>query len=801
MKRKGMMAVSAAMLLAGMQLGTGWWSPAAARAESSPLFAVYVPTNMDKILRDDPVPQQAAPVLQMAAARNEYEGGQVIVHAGDQALSRLQVSISELKQEGGSAKIGKDQIELFTEHYIQITKPTTGAYPAGWYPDALVPLNGTLQVEAGRNQGIYVKVHVPKGLPAGNYTGEITLHETGNPVRIPISFTVWDFELTDESHVETAFTLWGDQVAAAHGGVEGEAYWSLLDKYYWASVEERLTPSYLPVPTGDVEEFVRRAEPYIKNPKVSAYRLPVYTKTDGSIDVPKIKALVDLLRSKGLLDKAYFYPSMVDEPGPARYPQVVSIAEQLREAAPDVRSFNTTQPVDELTGSVHSWVALVNKYDESFAHQLQASGDHVWWYTSVVPKDPFPTYHTDDDLLGSRLLSWEQKDYGVEGTLYWSTTIFQKWNGQKYVPRDVWNDPIAFPGANGDGYLFYPGYDLGIDGPVPTLRLENLREGAEDYEYLWRLEQLVKQTAASLGLGDEFAAHDVLQPFFDELYTNMRDYPEEPEHLLEVRKEVAGLIAQLAEDPQGVPLVTVRKPDESSRTFSVYTAKGVQVQIDGELLEASDTGAGYDKFERTLTLEPGMHEVEIAVTKDGETKTSVRKLQVAESYPYAAPLNEADSEVDVSRWTKTGVTLHLTDAFSTSGGQGLQADFASGVKFPNIRLFGAGTGFASADWSSYGALQFDVRNPNPDRTAVFYVKFHQTNGSSDDTHFVSVPAGQTRTITVPLREVRLDLTQMKGIELWMFQLEQPFSLYFDSFRLTSKTPGGTMVPGSEQGAG
>ncbi|MBB6729368.1 DUF4091 domain-containing protein [Cohnella zeiphila] len=789
MRRKG--SAAAALLLA-LQAMTVLSVPRAS-AETDPSFRTYVPTNMDKILRDQLLPEQTSPELRMAAARNEYEGAQVIVRSGDEGLSKLQVQVSDLKQEGGSAKIDASDIGLFGERYIQVTQPTSGNYPTGWYPDALVPLDGgMLQVEPNRNQGIYIKVYVPKGLPAGVYSGELTLHETGNPVRIPIEFTVWDFELTDESHTQTAFTLWGDQIAFAHGNVQGDDFWKLLDKYYWASVDHRLTPSYLPIPADDPDTYVEKAIPYITNPKVSAYRLPFYRNADGTYDWDKMKRVVDLLREKGLLSKAFYYITELDEPGPAKYPRVREMSEELAKIAPEVRHFVTTQPVDELTGSVHSWVALVNKYDEDFAHDLQARGHHVWWYTSVVPKDPFPAYHTDDDLLGSRLLSWEQKDYGVEGTLYWSTTIFEKWNGSQYVPRDVWNDPMAFPGANGDGYLFYPGTDLGIDGPVASLRMENLREGAEDYEYLWQLEQRLQDAAQRLGVAGEANVQDAIQPYYDRLFTNMRDYPDDPNNLMQVRREIAGLIEQSAEGP--LHLVTVQSQGDSARQVTVYAEKGAQVSLNGEPLEPAGGGDPYDKYVKTLELEPGLQPATVEIAKDGAVIDDPLKLQVGPAYPYAAPLNDAETAQDLARWTPSNVNLSLSDEFATGGTHSLEAQFKAGVKFPNIRLFNAGSGFKSADWSKYGALEFDVRNTDPGRTAIFYVKFHQTNGKSDDTHLITVPAGQSRTVSVPLSEVKLDLTQIKGIELWMFQMDQPLTLAFDSFRLTSATDGDTMVP-------
>jgi hypothetical protein len=761
----------------------------AVHAKTEPLFDYWVPTNTEKVMRDQPPPPDGgSKTVRMEAARNEYEGAQVIVRAGSEPLRKLQVSVSDLKQVGGNAKIGKEHIQLFRQNYIEVTTSTTAAYPKGWYPDALIPLDGMLSVAAGQNQGIWIKLYVPKGQPAGVYAGELTLHETGNPVRVPIELTVWDFELTDESHAKTAFTLWGDQVAAAHGGVTGEVFWSLLDKYYWASVDNRLTPSYLPVPFDDVDEFVRRAEPYIRNPKVSAYRLILYRDASGAVDEAKTKELVDKLRDKGLLDKAFFY--LVDEPKPDRYDDVRRYKDILRRVAPDVPNLVTIQPVDELVGDVDIWVSEIDKYDADFAHERQALGDHVWWYTCVVPKHPFPTYHLDDDLVGTRLLSWMQRDYGVEGTLFWSTTIFKKWNGSQYVDRDVWTDPMAYPGANGDGYLFYPGTALGIDGPIVTIRMETLREGAEDYEYLWLLEQRMNEAARRLGLDSgAFSAKEAIRPYYERLYDHMRDYEENPQKLLQVRREVAEEIVALGRDPAA--LVTVGKPAPGSRVVTVFAGEGAQVAVNGEPLSPNDSSDAYDRFDRVFAFDPGLHEVTVTVSSGGAVKTIVRKFIVTETaQSYTIPLNRAETDQAVRRWTSSTVELSLDDEYATEGAHSMKAVYKPGVKFPNIRLFEAGKSFRSADWSKFEALEFDVFNPG--ETAQFYVKFHGMNGKADDTFMQFVRAGRGKTIRIPLKQVNLDLTQMKGIEIWMWELSAAKTLYFDNFRFVSSEPAESM---------
>jgi hypothetical protein len=107
---------------------------------------------------------------------------------------------------------------------------------------------------------------------------------------------------------------------------------------------------------------------------------------------------------------------------------------------------------------------------------------HAWWYPLVGTVWPLPSVFIDDSLLGTRLIAWMQHDFGIEGLLYWSTTIFKKWNGTQYIDRDTWADPTGYPKTNGDGFLLYPGRQVGIDGPVCTIRMEALRGGVEDGE-------------------------------------------------------------------------------------------------------------------------------------------------------------------------------------------------------------------------------------------------------------------------------------------------------------------------------
>ena len=99
-----------------------------------------------------------------------------------------------------------------------------------------------------------------------------------------------------------------------------------------------------------------------------------------------------------------------------------------------------------------------------------------------------PYWHIDRPLSVYRVPTWINRQYGITGLLYWST-----------VTRvlDPWNNPaFAHPRHyNGGGYLFYPGVPCGIDGPVSSMRLKNLRDGMEDYDYFAILEGLAGKPA------------------------------------------------------------------------------------------------------------------------------------------------------------------------------------------------------------------------------------------------------------------------------------------------------------------
>ena len=71
-----------------------------------------------------------------------------------------------------------------------------------------------------------------------------------------------------------------------------------------------------------------------------------------------------------------------------------------------------------------------------------------------------------------------------------------------------------------------------VDGPVSSIRFELLREGIEDYEYLWMWKSL----------GDEKFADETARG----MVVNVRAFSRNPDELFAVRETMARRIEQLA---------------------------------------------------------------------------------------------------------------------------------------------------------------------------------------------------------------------------------------------------------------
>ncbi len=154
---------------------------------------------------------------------------------------------------------------------------------------------------------------------------------------------------------------------------------------------------------------------------------------------------------------------------------------------------NTEEEVDIWVYPSASYVGA-----SSSAERARARGKQVWYYPCNYPFHPNANLHLENLGTSTRVLTglypWK---YKADGMLYYATAMFtiEKGEDERIVaPKILRDDPICGMDycysvfrSNGDGTLFY----AGPDGVVPSLRLKQIRDGVDDYEYLKLLEKTV----------------------------------------------------------------------------------------------------------------------------------------------------------------------------------------------------------------------------------------------------------------------------------------------------------------------
>jgi len=127
--------------------------------------------------------------------------------------------------------------------------------------------------------------------------------------------------------------------------------------------------------------------------------------------------------------------------------------------------------------------------------------------------------------------------------LYWGTTHWDfNCEGDQRWPDKPWITYNRQPGHNGCGYLIYPGPG---GTPLSSIRLELVRDGIEDYEYLYLLRQMLRAAGAKTPepLRKQAMAELNIDP---EVLVDNMVFTENPAKILHARKRIAELIEQLA---------------------------------------------------------------------------------------------------------------------------------------------------------------------------------------------------------------------------------------------------------------
>ncbi len=557
-----------------------------------------------KIARSSQPPMADVPVKPVAvsAARGEFEAAQVLLRP-ESDRQFISADVSPLTGPGGQA--GPISVRVDELAYVHVTRPTDGSSVADWYPDPLPPLKLPRELKADVNFPLRLTFDVARDAKPGDYTGELSLKVKGrdgeSELRVPLAVYVYDFELPRQTHLRSALGLGAGEINRYHKLANRTDQVAVFEKYLQNFAEHRIGPysffDYAPIKVRfegegtnkhaqvDFMEFDAWAGRWLGEGGFNTFQLPLRGMGGGTFHERHLGELEGFqegtpehtrlfqdylgqverhLREKGWLGKAFTY--WFDEPDPKDYAFVVAGQERIKAAAPGLKRMLTEQPEKELLGHVDIWCGLTPEWTPEKVRARRAAGEEVWWYICTGPKAPYVTEFIDHPGTELRLWPWQSWQYGVTGILVWATVYWTSPVAYPDALQNPWDDPMSWvsgygtpkgmrsPWGNGDGRFLYPprrdpntATEPCLDAPINSIRWENLRDGMEDYEYFWLLDQEVKRVEAlksqmNVSRATLLAEAKRLLVVPENVSKDLTHFTTDPRPLLEHRDQVARMI-------------------------------------------------------------------------------------------------------------------------------------------------------------------------------------------------------------------------------------------------------------------
>lgn len=529
-------------------------------------------SSMEKVL-----PRAAMPTVQIAEsfsvslARNEKESFQVVVLPLQRTLRAVSVKVSKLQDKSGRHLEDENIIAVPVGYVRTQAVPPYGSTHVGWWPDPILTFMSSVDIQPGDAQAFWVRIVAPKDQSPGVYRGKLEVMCDKKPAfSFGLEVRVHGFTLPDASPLPLAITF------APHDHPQPEtaelqAQWRQSPEYpvnawrahksEWAQflADYYITIDSLYEYSGWAPAFEELKRLHDQG-RLGVFNLGYFSALgDGEEALAQWRASVigrlrpryEKAKELGLLDHAYIYGC--DEHPADQFPGVERAAAVLKAEFPEVPVMTTTYDhsfgLESVIKSVDYWCPLTPRFDVEKAAKARAQGKQVWWYICCGPHHPYPNMFVEYPAIDGRLLMGAMTaKYRPDGFLYYQISI---WNSQKPIEKGPFTDwdPRSWTTYHGDGSWTC----VGPNGtPLPTIRLENFRDGLEDYAYFRVLEATVAKLRTSGTSSAERAewikrAERALQ-IPSTLAASLTEYTHDPREVYSWRNRLAEVIEGAGSD-------------------------------------------------------------------------------------------------------------------------------------------------------------------------------------------------------------------------------------------------------------
>lgn len=467
------------------------------------------------------------PTLTVSGAANEY----LLLHfrLGPIDAASFQASVRGLS---------KVTLPNLTWRFFQVVRAP--AQDTSIPADALLPVEYGL-ASPGTAPEFVLVLKIPPAAQKGQYPFEVVLADKLRTYRQVLNLKVFGFALPKDLPLTIFGGFWNYPLEFySQFGVSGTPQYLELIKTYYRSMREykinALGGAY-PLPLAEVspERPVESFTDYhqlvsfaLETAGFRYFMIPKVRNWETSQDpagpfATQARTFYPLyhqyLTRHGWLGRALNY--LIDEPKPEKYPAVYQAYALAREYAPNLKTLCAGwDPAPEFTKVINIWATPAGQYQESQILAQAAKGQKQWLYANRL-------HAIDHPLVHQRLIGWILHSYPFQGYLLW---------GVNYWPANPWTTPPGTLDYWRRGTFYYPHPRNGL--PVPTLRLEALRRGLQDYQYLLLLKEAYGQGKVPA------TRYTAIQSKVTQLTQGLRSssYPLTMQELESLRLEIAGLL-------------------------------------------------------------------------------------------------------------------------------------------------------------------------------------------------------------------------------------------------------------------
>jgi hypothetical protein len=450
------------VMILGLFLALPWPVPAAANpaADSGyPVLRLQFPRG-----------EGTGASVSLAGARNEYLNFSLLLEGVAPDSLRLRVE-------------GKPPGPPWSFQFYQVVSAPlqgTGAFA----PDALLPLSPGA-VPQGTGVQVWITVKIPPDASPSQYPWTIIATDASGSLRLPLHVKVWRFSLPDDLPVTILARVHYEDLAARYPAATADQKDKLLRSFLRQLRDYKINGVYgfSPFPAAklkpgtrveDFAEYHRMLQYVLNDLHYRAFHLP---SLPGAKDIAKpgsdfpararlfYPPFAEYVRRHGWQDQALI--KLWDEPKPPDYLKVTQAYGVVKPLAPGLKTISAGGTPDvDLAKNVDIWVMYGKGYDPAKVAAARQAGQKIWLYANKL-------HGVNHPLAAPRLLGWYLYRYDFGGLLFW---------GINYWPTDPWK---VMPGREDllrRGTFVYPDAQGGT--PLPTTRLEAVRRGLQDYQYL-----------------------------------------------------------------------------------------------------------------------------------------------------------------------------------------------------------------------------------------------------------------------------------------------------------------------------